>query len=514
MIVSAILVVGLFYHNPLAAVPIVVVLGLLYWLVKYNYRFWEIDGVPHPKPSMLTGNLAPALLMKKHICQLASDWYNAYPNATFVGYFKQFTPAIMVRDPELVKNILTRDFECFASNDFVLDTAQDPLLAHDAFFATGSQWKRARTLLTPSFTGAKIKQLFPIMNSVAEAFETYVGQHVAKELEAKELAARFTTQNVVACTFGVDGECFAESESEFRRMGKKVFETSLLATIRLILSLFLPAIAQRIPVPFLLKDVDQWIRSLVSSQVQKRSKMEDEGASNNDLLQSLINNREKQNISQTELTGHALTIFLEGFETSSAVIGCALYQLAINPEEQERLYLEIQKQLEANEGKVDFDVLQKIEYLEWVVLETLRMHPPAAIMQKLSTQKYIMRRGQRDSQGHDMGVYVREGTPILIPILAIHMDPKYHPEPQKFDPERFSPERKVEHRGTVFLPFGEGPRMCLGMRFAQAQVKLALLKLILSYRVRTGPNHKPFAVDPRSIIYQSKYGLRLVFEKR
>uniref|UniRef100_A0A182J9Z8 Uncharacterized protein n=1 Tax=Anopheles atroparvus TaxID=41427 RepID=A0A182J9Z8_ANOAO len=374
MIVTGLLLAGLFYHNPLATVPVVAILGLLYWLVKYNYRFWEIDGVPFPKPSMLVGNLGPTLMLKKHISQLADGWYNAFPNATFVGYFKLFTPAIMVRDPELVKNILTRDFDCFATNDIVVDSAQDPLLVHDAFLATGERWKRSRALLTPSFTGAKIKQLFPTMNSVGDAFQAFVGQHVSKEVEAKELAN--------------------------------------------------------------------------------------------------------------------------------------------SPDVQEKLFQEIKKQIDANDGNLDYDVLQKIEYLDWVMLETLRMHPPAATMLKLSTKKYIMRRGERDSQGHDLGIYVREGTPILIPVLAIHMDPKYYPEPQKFDPERFSPDRKVEYRGTVFMPFGEGPRMCLGMRFGQAQVKLALVKLILNYRVNIGPNHKPFCVDPRSMVYQSKHGIRVVFEKR
>uniref|UniRef100_A0AAG5DT49 Cytochrome P450 n=1 Tax=Anopheles atroparvus TaxID=41427 RepID=A0AAG5DT49_ANOAO len=514
MIVTGLLLAGLFYHNPLATVPVVAILGLLYWLVKYNYRFWEIDGVPFPKPSMLVGNLGPTLMLKKHISQLADGWYNAYPNATFVGYFKLFTPAIMVRDPELVKNILTRDFDYFATNDVVVDSAQDPLLVHDAFLATGERWKRSRALLTPSFTGAKIKQLFPTMNSVGDAFQAFVGQHVSKEVEAKEIAARFTTQNVVACTFGVDGDCFAESESEFRRMGKRVFQTSLPATIRLMLSFFLPSIAKWIPVPFLLNDVDQWIRSLVASHVQKRSGTGNDSSTHNDLLQSLLKNKEKHNISETELTGHALTIFLEGFETSSGVIGSALSMLANSPDVQEKLFQEIKKQIDANDGNLDYDVLQKIEYLDWVMLETLRMHPPAATMLKLSTKKYIMRRGERDSQGHDLGIYVREGTPILIPVLAIHMDPKYYPEPQKFDPERFSPDRKVEYRGTVFMPFGEGPRMCLGMRFGQAQVKLALLKLILNYRVNIGPNHKPFCVDPRSMVYQSKHGIRVVFEKR
>uniref|UniRef100_A0A6E8W1Q2 Cytochrome P450 n=1 Tax=Anopheles coluzzii TaxID=1518534 RepID=A0A6E8W1Q2_ANOCL len=534
MFVSSLLLGGLFYHHPLVAVPLIALVALLYWLVKHNYKFWEIDGVPYPKPSLLTGNLGPSLTLKKHISELASDWYNAYPDKPFVGYFKIFTPAIMVKDPVLVKNILSRDFDCFANNDFLLDVRQDPLLSHDPFLVTGERWKRSRSLLTPSFTGAKIKQLFPVMESVADAFVTFIGRHVAQELEAKEIAARFTTQNVVACTFSIDGDCFGEQESEFRRMGRRVFETSPMATVKTMMAVFLPTVAKYIPVPFLLKDVDEWIRSLVANLIIQRSASEK--TVQEDLLQSFLKNREKSSTyrvdspfknfhvnsilssvldaTQTEITAHALTIFLEGFETSSVVLGFALYRLAKSPEVQQNLYNEVKKRIDANGGQLDFDALQQLEYLDWVMLETLRMHPPAATMHKVCTKKYIMRKGFRDEQGHDMSIYVREGTPILIPVLAIHMDPKYYPEPHQFDPERFSPARKVTHEGATFLPFGEGPRMCLGMRFAQAQVKLAMVKLILNYRVTVGPNDKPFAIDSRSFVYQARDGLRIVFERR
>lgn len=75
MFVSSLLLGGLFYHHPLVAVPLIALVALLYWLVKHNYKFWEIDGVPYPKPSLLTGNLGPSLALKKHISELASDWY-------------------------------------------------------------------------------------------------------------------------------------------------------------------------------------------------------------------------------------------------------------------------------------------------------------------------------------------------------------------------------------------------------------------------------------------------------
>uniref|UniRef100_A0A182PJG7 Cytochrome P450 n=1 Tax=Anopheles epiroticus TaxID=199890 RepID=A0A182PJG7_9DIPT len=363
MLMSSLLLGGLFLHQPLVAVPLIALVALLYWLVKHNYKFWEIEGVPYPKPSLLTGNLGPTLSLKKHISELASDWYNAYADKPFVGYFKIFTPAIMVKDPVLVKNILTRDFDCFANNDILMDKHQDPLLAHNPTLATGDRWKRSRAMLTPSFTGAKIKQLFPVMESVADAFVTFIGRQVGQELEAKEIAARFTTQNIVACTFSIDGDCFAERESEFRRMGRRVFDTSHLATLKMMMAVFLPTVAKYIPVPFLLKEVDEWIRSLVANLIIQRSAAE--GTVEEDLLQSFLKNKEKSNATQTEITAHALTIFLEGFETSSNVLGFNLYRLAKSPEVQQKLYEELKSKIDANGGRLDFDVMQQLDYLDW-----------------------------------------------------------------------------------------------------------------------------------------------------
>ncbi|XP_058055233.1 cytochrome P450 6a2-like [Anopheles bellator] len=514
MIGTTLLLAGLLYHNPIAALPVIVLVAVFYWLVWNNYRFWRNIDVPHPVPSLLTGNMGPSLMMRKHISQLASDWYNSYPHAAFVGYFKVLSPAIMVKDPVLVKNILTRDFESFASNDFMLDVGRDPLLAHDPFLVAGKAWKRSRSLLTPSFTGAKMKQLFPVMESVGDAFVAFVRRHLTQELEAKEISARFTTQNVVACTFGIDGDCFGEHESEFRLMGRRAFQASHLASVKMMLGFFMPTLANWIPVPFLLKDVDQWIRSLVAGIISKRMHGQIEEPKNDDFLKSLLHNINKHDASQTEITAHALTIFIEGFESSAAVLGFALYRLAENPEVQQKLFEQVSESLRANDGQLSYEVMQQMDFLEWVILETLRLHPPAATMHKTCTKNYIMRRLQRDSHGHELGVFVPVGTPILIPVLAIHMDPKYYPEPERFDPERFRPDRKKDQAGTVYMPFGEGPRMCLGMRFGQTQVKLGLLKLILQFRVSIGANHKPFCVDPGSFIYQAKDGLLLKFERR
>lgn len=111
-----------------------------------------------------------------------------FPNEPFIGYFKVFKPAVMLRDPDLIKSVLVKDFGSFAANDFPLDEKVDPLLAHNPFMVTGERWKTSRQLLTPIFTVSKMKQLFPMMEQVSKQFVEYVGRQLGKDVEAKSVS--------------------------------------------------------------------------------------------------------------------------------------------------------------------------------------------------------------------------------------------------------------------------------------------------------------------------------------
>ncbi|XP_038110946.1 probable cytochrome P450 6a13 [Culex quinquefasciatus] len=509
MIVTATFLLGLAYTKPMVFALVVFVGFLILALFKYNFRHWQRENVPGPKPSLLTGNLGPTLTMKKHIGQLCEEWYKEFPNEPFIGYFKVFKPAVMLRDPDLIKSVLVKDFGSFAANDFPLDEKVDPLLAHNPFMVTGERWKTSRQLLTPIFTVSKMKQLFPMMEQVSKQFVEYVGRQLGKDVEAKSISAAFTTQNVAGCAFSLDAECFDNPKSEWREMGKKVFQPTFLAGIKFTLMMFLPVVTHVLPVPFVPTEVNDWMRNMVSKLLAERRT---KPVQREDQLQSLLNLKTKTELTEEMIAGHSLAFFTEGFETSSTTLGFLIYNLAANPEVQQKLYEEIKAAMEANNDTLSYDVMQQIDYLDWTLQESLRINPPLASMTKLCTKNYSLK---REINGQLVGTWIKAGTPVLIPLLAIHMDAKYYPEPQKFRPERFCPEEKAA-RGSqmVYFPFGEGPRMCMGMRFAQTQVKVALLQLVLNFRMTVSPNHKPFALDTRTLLVQAKDGLTVRFERR
>lgn len=508
MILTVTFLAGLAYARPVLFLLVFIVGCLVRELLKYHFRHWQRENVPGPKPSLLTGNMGPTISMKKHFAEVCSEWYRKYSGEPFIGYYKVFKPAILLRDPELVRNILVKDYASFSANDFTFDERVEPLLVHNPFVVDGERWKSSRQLLTPIFTARKMKQLFPMMDTIGKRFVEFVDRKVGKDVEAKSISAVFTTQNVAACAFSLDAECFENPRSEWREMGKKVFQPNFLAGIKILLKHFAPILTRFIPVPFIPREVDTWIRNLVRKLLKER---QNKGIEYEDQLQSLLNMNTKIELTEEIIAGHALAFFAEGFETSSSTLGFLIYNLAANPEIQERLYEEIQHVLEQSNNEVSYDVMQKMDYLDWALQESLRLSPVIPMMQRLCTKKYPLR---RHINGKPVETWIKEGTTITVPVLSLHMDPKYYPEPEKFLPERFSPEEKLTRTEMVYLPFGEGPRMCMGMRFGQTQVKAALLRLMQKFKFHVSPNHKPFVMESRAFLYQAKDGLLVRFERR
>nr|CAD7394319.1 unnamed protein product [Timema cristinae] len=140
-------------------------------------------------------------------------------------------------------------------------------------------------------------------------------------------------------------------------------------------------------------------------------------------------------------------------------------------------------------------------------LETLRKHPPVGNIDRTCTKAYTI---------PGTKVHLEKGTKVKIPVYALHYDPKYYPDPHKFEPERFNEENKRKRHTYTYLPFGEGPRMCIGMRFAMMQIKVGLAVLLLNYRFSICPLTKiPIVLEPKhDILAVPKDGLFLKISNR
>lgn len=167
-----------------------------------------------------------------------------------------------------------------------------------------------------------------------------------------------------------------------------------------------------------------------------------------------------------------------------------------NKRVQEKLRDEINKNCD-KDGKINFETLNEIPYLDQVFSETLRMHSPAVFTGRVCTEPIELNfQGQKAP--------IEKGMNIYIPIHQLHYDPEFYPNPDEFNPERFDPENgglKAFKDKGVYLPFGDGPRVCLGMRFAQLQSKAAIAAMVKNFKISVNDKTpKEQIIDPKEFI--------------
>ncbi|KRT84253.1 cytochrome P450, partial [Oryctes borbonicus] len=166
------------------------------------------------------------------------------------------------------------------------------------------------------------------------------------------------------------------------------------------------------------------------------------------------------------------------FETSSTTMTFCLHELAFNQQIQDKLRSEIRETMEKNNGKLTYDGVMGMKYMNLVVNETLRKYPPGPLLFRKSNAKYTFL---------DTNTTLDPDTTVFISTFGLHMDEEYFPDPEKFIPERFTDENIHQHPQYAFLPFGEGPRICIGARFALMQVKTGVSMILNKYRILPGP---------------------------
>ncbi|KAJ9581730.1 hypothetical protein L9F63_023089, partial [Diploptera punctata] len=172
----------------------------------------------------------------------------------------------------------------------------------------------------------------------------------------------------------------------------------------------------------------------------------------------------------------------------------------MNPDIQERLRQEIESVVEEH-GGVTYESVNEMKYLSQVISETFRMYPPVSQLNRECNKSYTI-------PGTDL--MIDEGTQVVVPVLGLHMDPAYYPDPDKFDPERFNSEEADKRNNYVFLPFGEGPRICIGMRFGLMQIKVGLISLLQNYEFSICEKTAiPPTVNPRIFITAALEGIHL-----
>ncbi|GAB0089367.1 Cytochrome P450 [Sergentomyia squamirostris] len=459
-----------------------ITLGLLWWQKSAN-EFWKKHGVSYIPGPPLIGAIKDAITFRKSYGELLTDLYNhpQFKDEPITGVYFFHKPSLIIRHPEIIKNILVKDFQNFVDRPISSDPHDDGIGRDNLFSAKGKRWKTIRNKVSPVFTSGKLKNLFHLLVDVSKVLEMKLAREIgdgSREYEMKELAGCYTTDTISICAFGVEANSLFNPKAEFRVNAQRAQEFDWKRAIEFQTCFLLPELAAFLKFTMYSRGANKFFRSSINYVMEEREKSE---VIRNDLIDTLITmkNEDPDLFYGDTLVAQAAIFLIAGYETSSTVISFALYELSKQPELQEKLRKEI-KEYKEKCKTIEYETIKDMEYLHMVVQETLRLYPSLPFLDRLcipvdGNESYSLEPYHKFS--------IPKGMPVYIPIIPIHRDAKYFPNPEKFIPERFSPENRESNDQNQFLAFGQGPRNCIGSRFGYFQVKLALFTILLNYRV-------------------------------
>ncbi|KAJ3637794.1 hypothetical protein MTP99_001222 [Tenebrio molitor] len=489
------------------------ILIALYFL-KQNYEYWRRLGVPGPKPKFVVGNLGQTFLMKKSPLQIFIDIYNQYPDLPIVGIYRSITPTLLLRDLDLIKEVTVKSFDHFQDNDLKIDKEIDPIGGRHPFFLKGEEWRIVRAHLTPAFTNTKLKWVYPHLEDTSQGLMKFIESQSdalnGEGFEAKELCMRYTLNNVASCVFGIDGQCFEDDNSEFKQIANKYLSPDGWSAVKLFLMNVFPFLTRFMSVKLTAKSVEEKITNILSQTLRYRER---NNIVRNDFLHVLMQLKKTcKDFTDVDVIAHAAGFIADGYETSSIVMSFVLYELANNPDVQSKLRQEIDKNFAKNSNTLPYNALQKMTYLDAVLKEVLRIHPPSFALEKRCTKRFTYI--PNNSEIIAKSVVIEEGTPIVLPIFGLHHDPKYFDNPEKFRPQRFIGGNKKNIKKYSFMPFGEGPRACLGQKFGVVQIKIGVAYIIRNYQVFVNNKTQlPLKYNPIYLLISPIGGLWIDFKK-
>ncbi|XP_055545096.1 cytochrome P450 6a8-like [Wyeomyia smithii] len=483
---------------------------IIFYFLRRLQSQWSRLGIPAAnRPHLLFGNVK-GLGQTEHSYSILQRLYWEFKQQKLKvgGFMNFFQPAILVIDPDIAKSVLVRDFNVFHDRGIFVDTVGDPL-SGGLFSLEGTQWRAMRQKLTPTFTSGRMRYMYGTVMEVAQEMKKFLAENCHREdLVMKDVLQRFTMDVIGNVAFGIQCNAMNIPDSDFARMGRKAFEVDAIRFIKFFVGGQYKTFSKMIGLKVVPPDVASFFMKIAENTVLLR---ESENVKRNDFMSLLLEIKNKgklstepnsggEGITVAEMAAQCFIFFTAGFETSSTTMNFCLYELAMNPELQERLRGEIREAIAKDDGALTYETLLEMDFLDRVVSETLRKYPPVDNVFRMTDRQYTI---------PDTQYTIPANTFVQIPVYSMHHDAEYFPDPDRFDPDRFLPAAIRERPPFTYLPFGEGPRICIGLRFGQMLAKIGLVTLLNNFRFRPTPqtpkklvfHPKLFTLSPKSAVY-------------
>ncbi|XP_025830871.1 cytochrome P450 9e2 isoform X2 [Agrilus planipennis] len=438
---------------------------------------------------------------------------------------------------------MVKDFDVFSRHLAMADEKIDPLWSKNLFSIQDvHKWRHLRATLSPTFTANKLRMMFDLMQECAKNFTKHYLEQEDEvfEVDIKDAFRRYATDVIATTAFGITCNSLKDRNNEFYIMGLDASNFDGIRFLKFLLYSISPLLTKILRLGIFSKTVSNFFRKIVSDNIRMRKeqniirpdmihllmearkgKLKKEKSEPVDLEadsfaavdESEIIKKEtdwQMEITDEDITAQAMVFFLGGFDTTSSMMSFAIAELAVNPEIQQKLDKEISDVFENTGGKIKYEDINRMKYLDMIISETLRKWTLAILLDRQAVKPYTIY--------HDNGkqpLKLNEGDVVWIPTYCIHRDPAYFPDPEKFDPERFSDERKHEIKPFTYLPFGAGPRNCIGSRFALLEAKIALFSILIHFEVvPTKKTILPLKLNEKAVTLQLEGGFIFGLKKK
>jgi cytochrome P450 len=369
-------------------------------------------------------------------------------------------PLYVIRHPDHIAQVLLHGASKWGKGHTAFDRLS-AVLGQGLLTTDGEVWKRQRRMVQPAFTRKRLRGYGEAMT--AETLRSMArwrdGQRIDMSREMVELTLHVVTRTLFDHVSSDETDDVASAMRSFNAfMGRPAIAPAWLPT------------PGRMKLRQALHRLDEHLETLVAAR--------EPGADRSDLLQSLVDAVDEEGdggrLTRKELRDQLVTLYLAGHETTSHALSWTWYLLARNRAALDALHAELDAVLG---GRVpSYDDLAALPYCEQVILESMRLYPPAFV---------VARRADTDTR---LGDYeVPAGSEVVVWIYHTHRDPRWYAQPEVFRPERHAPEIAAARPKLAYLPFGAGPRACIGAQFSLVEARLVLATVAQRFTFEIDP---------------------------
>nr|AAI09441.1 Cytochrome P450, family 3, subfamily A, polypeptide 65 [Danio rerio] len=449
---------------------------------SWPHRYFKKLGIPGPKAIPFFGTM---LRYKDGFHVFDMDCFEKY--GRIWGIYDGRQPVLCIMDQTIIKTVLIKECYSLFTNrrNFRLNGA-----LYDAVsIAEDDDWRRIRSVLSPSFTSGRLKEMFGIMKKHSHILVDSMGKTAKRgeSADIKEFFGAYSMDVVTSTAFSVDIDSLNNPKDPFVTNIKKMLKFDLLNPLFLLIAFFpfmAPVLEKMDFALFPTSVTDFFYAALqkIKSDRDTKTVAKDNTKKRVDFLQLMVDSQTgvkhksdgehtEKGLSDHEILSQSMIFIFAGYETSSSTLSFLFYNLATNPETMKKLQEEIDETF-PNQAPVDYETLMSMDYLDAALSESLRLFPVAARLERVCKKTVEIN-----------GLLIPKDLVVMVPTYALHRDPDYWSEPESFKPERFTKGNKESIDPYMYMPFGLGPRNCIGMRFAQVTMKLAIVEILQRFDV-------------------------------